>query len=294
MDALVSIIILNYNHIELTLKLLNSLKKLSYQNTEIIVVDNGSEENIFPIISSKYQEVKYVKSNKNLGYAGGNNLGIKNSKGAYVLILNNDTHVEKDLVNQLLLPLLDDDTVGIVSPKIKFSDALNLIQYAGYNKINSWTGRNRAIGSRQIDTGKFDQLRETYYAHGAAMMFKRCLIDKVGLLPEKYFLYYEEIEYSQSVRNAGYKIIFQPKGVVHHKESRTIGKNNPIKTYYLNRSRILFMRRNYGVLSNIMFTVSFIFLSLPKNSLKYLLSGRLADLKAFYKAIFWNLTHSKY
>ncbi|WP_136467656.1 glycosyltransferase family 2 protein [Flagellimonas onchidii] len=288
---LVSIITINYNESEVTLEMLQSLKGLSYPNVEIIVVDNASPNDNPDVIKEQFPEVCLIKSKENLGFAGGNNLGVKASKGEYLLFINNDTIVPERFIEPLVETLQKDETIGMVSPKIKFHWNPELIQYAGYTPMNHWTIRNSSIGYHQKDDGRFDTAGETESIHGAAMMVPRTVVDKVGMMTEIYFLYYEEHDWAEMIKRAGYKIYYQPKSYILHKESISTGKFSPLKTYYISRNRILFARRNFKPFQ---LGISLLFqclVSIPKNSLMFLLKREMAHFKAFWRAISWNLIH---
>lgn len=286
---LVSIITVNYNQVGVTLDLLASLRELSYPNYEVIVVDNGSQVEKPDAISELYPDVQLIRSSENLGFAGGNNLGIQHARGAYFLFLNNDTVVPAGLLEPLVETLEKNRTMGMVSPKIKFYWDPTLIQYAGYTTMNAWTVRNRSLGYMQADDGKYDQEGETHYAHGAAMMVPRSVVDRVGLMPEIYFLYYEELDWAERVRSQGYSIGYQPKAWILHKESVSTGKASPLKTYYLTRNRILFARRNFKATQLVVSLLFQVLLSLPKNILAHLIRGQFGHLKAMGRAVGWHL-----
>lgn len=293
MNPLVSIVILNYNQLEVTVEFLESCKVLSYDNYEIILVDNNSNESPFDYVRTNFPEVIMVMNDKNLGFTGGNNSGIKVSNGDYIFIVNNDTEVTENLLEELLKPFNIDDTIGIVCPKIKFFSNPNLIQYAGYNPINPYTGRNSAIGNLQVDKGQFDDGYYTNYAHGAAMMVKREVFEKVGLFPDHFFIYYEELDFSVRARKAGYKIFYQGKCEIYHKESITVGKESVLKAYYQNRNRIMYMRRNCKKHQFFIFMLFFMILSFPKGIGKYLIQRKFKHLYHFLKGVFWNIRISK-
>ncbi|MGX1928621.1 glycosyltransferase family 2 protein [Flagellimonas sp. 2504JD4-2] len=288
---LVSIITINYNESEVTLEMLESLKGLTYPNIEVIVVDNASPNDSPDIIKEQYPGVCLIKSRENLGFAGGNNLGVKQSTGDYLLFINNDTIVPEGFIEPLVQTLQEDKTIGMVSPKIKFHWNPELIQYAGYTPMNHWTIRNNSIGYHQKDDGRFDTEGETESIHGAAMMVPRTVVDKVGMMTEIYFLYYEEHDWAEMIKRAGYKIYYQPKSHILHKESISTGKFSPLKTYYISRNRILFARRNFKPLQLGISLLFQCFVSIPKNSLQFLIKRELKHFKAFWKAISWNLTH---
>ncbi len=290
---LVSIITVNYNQSKVTLDLLRTTRELTYPNFEIIVVDNGSPTDNPEGLKEQYPEINLILSKENLGFAGGNNLGIKAAKGAYLFFVNNDTEVTPGLIEPLVELLQQDETIGMVSPKIKFHWNKELIQYAGYTKMNPYTIRNSTIGFQQNDKGEYNTIVETEAAHGAAMMVPSRVIQKVGLMPEVYFLYYEEHDWAAMIKRAGYKIFYQPEAEIFHKESVSTGKGSPFKTYYLNRGRILFTRRNIKGSKRILSLLFQHFISLPKNTFVFLLQGQFKHLLAYWRAYAWNLTHYK-
>lgn len=292
-NPLVSIITINYNESSVTLDMLDSLRNLSYDNIEIIVVDNASPNDNPDIIKEQYPEVNLIKSEENLGFAGGNNLGVKVAQGEYLLFINNDTIVPESFIQPLVETLASDATIGMVSPKIKFHWDPSLIQYAGYTPMNHWTIRNNSIGYHEKDDGRFDKADETESIHGAAMMVPRRVIDHVGMMTEVYFLYYEEHDWAAMVKKAGYKIFYQPKSYILHKESLSTGKFSPLKTYYISRNRILYARRNFKPAH---LWVSLLFqtiISIPKNTITFVIKRQFKHLKAFWQAILWNVTNHK-
>ena len=289
-EPLVSLITLNYNQTEVTCAFLESTKALTYHNFETIVVDNASTKDpTKQIEQGNYPHLRLVLSEKNLGFTGGNNLGMRKAQGDYVLIVNNDTEVTPNLLEQLLMPFKQDERVGVVSPKIKFYDHPDIIQYAGFQPMNPFTGRTGAVGSREPDRGQHDTPGETYGAHGAAMMVKREVIEKVGMFAETFFIYYEEWDWSARIRRAGYKIFYQPKATIYHKESITMGKESAIKAYYHTRNRILYMRRNSEKSQFVIFTLFLICFIIPKAVINYSRRGQFKHLKAFVSGVLWNI-----
>ena len=213
---------------------------------EVIVVDNASKEDEVTIIEQRYPQVIVIRSKKNLGFAGGNNLGIKVAHGKYLFFINNDTLLPT--LTFSLQPLIDrlesSPTIGVVCPKIRFAWGDNPIQFAGYTPLSRITIRNKTIGCGEQDNEQYNTAHITPYAHGAAMMVKREVIEKAGMMPDCYFLYYEELDWSMMIRRAGYKIWYEPNFTVFHKESQTTGQQSPLRTYYLTRNRLLFVKRN--------------------------------------------------
>lgn len=292
---LVSIITLNYNQTRVTCEFLESCKCLTYPKYEILVCDMASATSpIEEILKGDYPNTRLLLSNANLGFAGGNNWGMQYAKGDYILIINNDTEVTPPLIEQLLLVFEKHTRAGIVCPKIKFYSQPNRIQYAGFKPMNRITGRTWAVGYQEVDRGQYDFVNRTFGAHGAAMMVKREVIEKVGRFPEKFFLYYEEWDWSTRILNAGYEIYVQGNSSVYHKESISVGKKSALKEFYLTRNRILYMRRNSGNVKFILFFIFFALLTFPKTVCKHLCERNPKSLKAFLKGVCASLVTSSY
>jgi GT2 family glycosyltransferase len=252
----------------------------------VIVVDNASRINEAEKISAKYPLVKTIRSEQNLGFAGGNNLGIKEASGDYLFFINNDTYLKDFNISALIDRLNSSDEIGMVCPKIRFAWENNPIQFAGYTPLSRITLRNKAIGYNEQDKGQYNEDHPTPYAHGAAMMAKREAIEKVGVMPECYFLYYEELDWSMMFRRAGFQIWYEPACTVFHKESRSTGVNSPLKAYYITRNRLLFISRNEK--SNIRFA-SYIYIIAVvalRDIIKYLFKGQFRQINATVKGIF--------
>lgn len=238
-----SIITINYNGLKDTCELIDSIP--FNDEMEVIVVDNASQQDEATAIANRFPHVKIIRSDKNVGFAGGNNLGIKAARGKYIFFVNNDT-VFKDINIQSLIERMESaPDIGVVCPKICFAWGNKPIQYAGYTPLSKITVRNHAIGFGEEDKGQHDRAHSTPYAHGAAMMIKREVIDKVGLMPECYFLYYEELDWSMMITRAGYEIWYEPACTIYHKESQATGQNSPLRTYYITRNRLLLVKRNW-------------------------------------------------
>lgn len=296
-NPFVSIVTLNWNGLDVTCEFLESMRNSTYKNYEIIVVDNGSEvDPTERILAGNYYNTKVVRSPVNLGSAGGNNFGMRHSSPDYdfVFQINNDAEITPDLIEQCLAPFYEDPAIGAVCPKIRFHHNPTVIQYAGFNKMSMLTGKTTAVGSLEVDNGQHDVSGYTHSAHGCAMMVKKEVIEKVGMMAEKYFVYYDESDWSARIIKAGYKIYYQAKGLCFHKESISMGKQSPIKVHFMTRNRILYMRRNATVLQFLVFISFFSFFTVPKTVLKFSLKKQWKHLKAFVKGITWNLKNTKY
>ena len=294
LDIQTSIITINYNGLKDTCELIETLP-LENQSIEVIVVDNASNEDEASLIEQQYPQVTVIRSPKNLGFAGGNNLGIKASHGKYLLFINNDTlfrlqtsdirHQSAISLQPLVNRLESSPMIGGVCPKIRFSWGNSPIQFAGYTPLSRITIRNEAIGCGEPDCGQYDTAHPTPYAHGAAMMVKREVIEKAGLMPECYFLYYEELDWSMMIRYAGYDIWYDPAITVYHKESQTTGQQSPLRTYYITRNRLLFVKRNNKSVSRYLSYLYLICLVACRDLLKYTFFRRFDHAKAVVRGI---------
>ena len=279
MKARISIISVNYNGLALTAAMIDSLRRHVTSPLEIVVVDNGSARDEAALLRERYPDIVVLRSDENLGFAGGNNLGIRAATGDCLLLLNNDTEVTDDTLHHLAETLDADPSIGAVCPKIRFWTPPQAIQFAGYTPLTRITLRNGLIGFGQPDDGSYDSPHETPYAHGAAMMVRREAVGKAGPMPEEYFLYYEELDWSERLREAGYRIVYDPRATVFHKESATTGQQSPLRSYYLTRNRLLFARRNRRGAARRLSIIYQLGVALPKSVAAALLHGR-RDLAA--------------
>jgi len=284
LSKLISIITVNYNGFNDTCELIDTLP-LNDDSLEVIVIDNASEKNEALLIEARYPNVKAIRSNTNLGFAGGNNLGINAAAGKYLFFINNDTFIKDFNINVLINRLESSNEIGMVCPKIRFAWEDNPIQFAGYTKLSRITLRNKAIGFGEKDMGQHNTPHPTPYAHGAAMLVKREALEKVGKMPECYFLYYEEYDWSIMFRRAGYEIWYEPLFTIYHKESKSTGQNSPLKTYYITRNRLLLARRNEKTYIKYIIYCYLIGIVALRDILKYSISGNFKLAAATTKGI---------
>jgi GT2 family glycosyltransferase len=291
---LISIITVNYNQPVVTIEFLNSIKKNSnYSNIEVILVDNGYKEDHKDSFMRAYPELIYVSSEKNLGFAGGNNLGIKHAKGDFFLFLNNDTEISNNLLTELSSELKRNSDIGMISPLIVYAEQPDTIQFAGFTEMNYLTCRNKGIGSMEKNVGQYDNVsRKTFYFHGAAMMCRKSDLDSVGLMEENYFLYYEEFDWCEKFKRAGKMAWFTGKTKIYHKESISVGKVSKIKTYFMTRNRMLFIRRNTSSVNYIFFTLYYLLFACPKQLFKYVVDKRTDLVIWVWRGVTWNFKNA--
>ncbi len=290
-SPLVSFLTVNYKQPEVTLQLIQSLQKLTYPNWECVIVNNGDDEPLLEASVKEIANIKYINTGANLGFAGGNNAGLHLCEGSYVYFINNDVVVEEDLIQPLLKCFESNEGIGMISSKILFFDNPTTLQYAGATELNPYTLRNSGIGFGEEDKGQYNHCVPTAFIHGASMIVPMQVIKEVGTMYEDYFLYYEEYDWCQRIKDAGYGVYYCGHALVYHKESISTGVNSPLKIYYLTRNRLLFARRNF---SGLKMFISFLYLSLvalPAHVLIKIIKGERALALAMLKGYFWNFNH---
>ena len=296
-EKIISIITINYNGVKDTCELMDTLP-LDDTSIEVIVVDNASREDEATVIQQRYPQVKVIRSNVNLGFAGGNNLGIEAASGKYLYFINNDTllYLQDEPIKKskhgmqadlkALVDRLDyDPQIGMVCPKIRFAWGQHPIQYAGFTPLSRVTLRNHAIGFNELDYGQYDTAHPTPYAHGAAMMVRREVIEKAGMMPTCFFLYYEELAWSMMLQRAGYTVWYEPASTIYHKESQTTGQESPLRTYYITRNRLLLVKRNSPLPWRYLSYLYLIFVAGTKAILKDLSKRRFDLAKATLRGL---------
>ena len=216
----VSIIILNWNGLEDTIECIDSLKRITYVNHAVILVDNASEGDDVKILREKFGDyIHIIENDKNYGFAEGNNIGMRYalSKGTeYVFLLNNDTIVATDFLDEMVKACENDENIGVLGPKIYFYDAPNTIWEAG-GKIVWWLGAIRTCGYKQVDAGQCDDLTERDILSGAALLIRAQLLEKISLLDSSFFFGFEDFDLCIRARRAGFRVVYVPKAKVWHK-----------------------------------------------------------------------------
>jgi GT2 family glycosyltransferase len=291
---IISVVSVNFNQPEATKAFLLSLKNNCSLNLEIILVDNASNDNFEKDFKEIIPNLNFIRNKTNIGFAGGNNLGISQAKGNYILLLNNDTEIVKGSIETLVNELKSDENIGLLSPLILYYDDKKIIQYAGFTPLNYLTARNKQLGLYKKNTGQFDNLSyQTGYCHGAAVICRKADLDKAGLMDESYFLYYEELDWCEKFKRIGKTINFTGKTYIYHKESISVGKESAIKTYFMTRNRMLFIRKNTGLFNTLLFSIYYTFIACPKLVLTLIKNGNNHLVIYVIKGLLWNFTHSK-
>ena len=271
----VTVIIPNYNGKKLLENCIQTLEKQTCTDFKLLVVDNGSDDGSTEVTSSL--DLTMLALKENTGFCGAVNEGIRHADTPYVILLNNDTEVADDTLHHLCDTLDADPAIGAVCPKIRFHEPPQAIQFAGYTPLTRITLRNALIGFGEPDSGRFDTPHDTPYAHGAAMMVRREAIERAGMMPEEYFLYYEELDWSVRIREQGRRIVYDPRCTVFHKESATTGQQSPLRSYCLTRNRLLFAWRNLRGGARLLSVAYQLCIAAPKNAVSAL-AHRRGDL----------------
>jgi GT2 family glycosyltransferase len=286
-NPLVSILTVQYKQLEMTLQFLESISQIEYDNYEVIVVDNGSGFDAEKAIHEKFPIVQVICSESNLGFAGGNNLGLPYCSGEFILFINNDTEVEPDFLGHLVHLGKAVPNLGMASPRLQYYDPKGIVQYAGSTDLNTFTLRNRSLGYGEVDKGQYTKSYPTAFIHGAAMLVPKSILQEVGLMEARFFLYYEEYDWCARIKAKGFEIRYCGESLVYHKESMSVGKSSPLKIFYMTRNRIWFALRNVPIYKR-WITLLFLYgAALPKQLLQFILQKRWDLFRAAWRgAIF--------
>ncbi|MDC0212108.1 glycosyltransferase family 2 protein [Candidatus Nitrosopelagicus sp.] len=241
-SPVVSVIILNYNAGELLLNCINSLKKSTYQNLEILVVDNISSDGSQKKCKEKFPDIKLIQNNENLGYCGGNNIGIKQAKGEFIVILNPDTIVETNWVEELIFAYKKFGD-GLYQPKILSLNEENIIQSTG-NMIHVFGFGFARDKGKKLSNNKED-IEKIGYASGTCLFTSRKVINKIGLLDEFLFLYHDDLDLGWRAAQIGINSYYVPKSKIFHVESYSL-KWSAKKFYWLERNRKYCLQTHYS------------------------------------------------
>jgi len=241
----VYVVIVNWNRPEDTIECIKSVKNLSYPNFEIILVDNGSKDNSIETIKEIYKDINSIENKKNLGFAEGNNVGIRfalNNDAEYIWLLNNDTIVHQDALTAMVDVGERIPESGILGSKIYYYDKPDFIWFAGAT-IDWKRAVSLHTGINQKDCPQYGVLSEVDRITGCSMVVKRELCERIGLMDEKLFLYVEEVDWCVRARNAGYKIFYVPDSKVYHKISSSTGEDFSVVYNYFNTRNFLYVIR---------------------------------------------------
>ncbi|MGB9629859.1 MAG: glycosyltransferase family 2 protein [Thermodesulfobacteriota bacterium] len=236
MNPLLSIIIPNWNGKQFLQECLDSLREQTYPHFEIILVDNGSTDGSVDFVCERYGAfVKVIRNKTNLGFAGGNNAGIRIARGDYIVLLNNDTQADSHWLEELVKATDWDPKVGMWGSKIYSYHQRDQIDAVG--ELLYWDGLSRAKGQFEKERGQFGQVEEILFPPGCGAMYRKKVFDEIGFFDEDFFAYADDAEIGIRARLAGWKALFVPKAILYHKKSKTGGQYSPFKAFYVERNR---------------------------------------------------------
>ncbi|MEI6059276.1 MAG: glycosyltransferase family 2 protein [Bacteroidota bacterium] len=293
----ICIIVLNWNGYNVTRDCLLSLQKISYPHYTIILVDNGSTDNSIEKLSKEFHQVDYFPLDRNYGFTGGNNKGIVYALNKYnpdyFLLLNNDTEVCTDFLDQLLQPFLSRPSVYATVPKIYFFDKKDSIWYAG-GKVSRLTGIVTEYGKHQKDSKATSVQKTVGFMNGCAALLSKKAILEIGLLDEIFFAYSEDTDYSLRITKSGHTIVYVPESVVYHKVSYSFRNNaNWFKFYLASRNLILLQRKHLDTLLFPIFILWFSIRWVIYLSLKLTIKRQFKSVLAIFQGVWDGLTSKK-
>jgi GT2 family glycosyltransferase len=281
---LVYVVILTWNHLEDTLACLETVQRLTYPCYRLLVVDNASTDGTPAVITARFPMVEVIVNAANLGFAGGNNVGLRRALEAgadYVQLLNNDTLVAPDMLDELLAAALADDRAGILSPKVYYADPPDCLWYAGA-RLQPLT-----LAAVHTHRGAMDTVGPTTpqavdYIFGGAMLIRRTVLEEVGLFDPGYFMYYEDLDFCLRVSAAGYRLLYVPQARLWHGVASSTQGQRPVRFYYRAKSRGRFLRRHtHG--AGCLFAYGYHTLSALWTTIKALAQGNSAIIGPYWR-----------
>lgn len=280
----ISIIVVNWNTVDYIQKCLDSIYAQKYNNFEVIVVDNASSDDSVELIKKNFSKVQLIQNNDNLGFAEGNNIGIKHSRGEIIALINPDAVIEKEWLSTIVKVLQSSDKIGAAVGKIFY-----LEEQCDKNAVFCTWSKIDACSAMPYNFNGNEPFSNVDYLSGAAMIVKKDVIEKIGLLDADYFLYFDETDWCARMIRAGYDLTYTPYALVWHKVSASISDSDK-KIYYMERSRIRFALKNFDLLYVPIFLVSFllesIFIFFRDIKKRSFLRSKIRR-----QVIFWNLAN---
>ncbi len=285
---LVSVIITNFNGMDYLEKCLMSVKKTKYPKFEVFLIDDGSTDRSVDFVKKNFKWVRIIKNEKNIGPIKSRNRGIKLSRGSLIAFLDNDTVVTPEWLSELVNVIERDEKIGVCACKVKLYSEKGKINSAGMGCDIFGFAFSRGLVARNVyerDVGQYDKEEEIFAAYAAAMLARRDVLKKVGMLNENLGMYYEEVELCWKIRLAGYKIIYVPCSIVYHRMTGAKSKFKPKMKFYTERNRLRTMLQNYSLLSLIWILPIYFILKIFE-SILYIVFGKFNDGLSMMHGIF--------
>lgn len=235
-QPMVSVIVVNWNGKAYVGECLKSLRSQTFLDFELIVVDNGSTDGSVEIVRSLFPDCLIIRNTRNYGFARGNNQGIEKAKGRYIALLNNDAEAESHWLEELVKVAEEDQRIGMLASKIYLYGSGKVIDNVGHLIYRD--GLNRGRGRLEVDQGQFDEIEEVLFPSGCAALYRREMLEEVGLFDEDFFAYGDDTDLGLKGRLAGWKCLYVPQAIVYHQYSQSSGSYSPLKAFYVERNRV--------------------------------------------------------
>ncbi len=292
---LVSIVVLNYNSKEVVERCLKSVLNSNYPHFEVIFVDNASTDGGFEFAKALFGSetcIRFILNSDNFGFAEGNNIGARETRGKYVIFLNNDTEVEKEWLNAIVSIMEADPTIGACQSKIRKMDNPEILETAG--GVLDYCGFPHGRGLSEYDNGQFDRVEEIFASKAVSMTVRRSVLKEVGLFDPKFFIYCDEADLCWRIRLRGYKVVFVPKSIVYHKGQGTTRKQaSSFLTFHATKNHFAVLIKNYGAKNLLKYLLSLFFIRVGEITMLLLMKRSTLAL-AKINAMFWVLRELKY
>ncbi len=291
-SPLISVIVTNYNGKDYAARCIQSVLESDYPNLEIVLVDNVSIDDSLKIIENKFGNdghLTIIKNKTNLDFVGANNIGLRRAKGEYVVLLNNDTEVDKNWLNEILKTFQLDSKVGIVHAKLlTLKDKTKFDTCGHYMSI---LGLPYEVGVAEKDVGQYDRIRYIFGARGAAMAIRRSVLNKIGLLDEDFIIYGEDTDLCWRCWLSGFSVVMNPQARVYHMGAGTLNKSSYYRVYYHGtKNNIRSLIKNLSM-ANLLWMLPLNILCRFALALFFMLKSRFLDARWIYKGIIWNVIH---
>jgi GT2 family glycosyltransferase len=294
------VLILSYDGKYLLEESVSTYLANEYDNFEVVVIDNGSSDGTKEYLEANFPAVKIIRLEKNIGYSGGFNIGLKyafqEQRADFALITNNDVKVDELVITELVKVAITDPKIGFVIGKVYFYDTPNVLQTVGRNSHPiTWSGGS--LGRNEVDTGQFESVSERFLCDDIYWLVRKQVYEDVGGYNENFFLQAEDYEWQVRAKKKGYKIYYTPYAKLWHKVSMTIGKQSALKAYYDARNPMLvvlmhqtpqFFRRYFW------YIFKRIMLNSIKNIIKLRLNVAFNQYKGILSALKWGLQNHQF
>jgi GT2 family glycosyltransferase len=293
---LFSVIVINYNGKSLLARFLPSIANLDYENLEVIIVDNASTDNSVRFLKKNYPNFKVIESPQNFGTAEGSNLGLPNAKGDYILWLSNDMELDASLLRYMVETAESSPEIGICTCKMRRitgqGEKLNIIDSVGADA--DIFGFPSARGINEPDKGQLDETSDVFFSFGGAMLIKREVIKKIGVYDSTFFTLADDIDLCWRAHLAGYRVIAQPKALLYHRVSATLGTTfgRSKKRYLSEKNTFRMLLKNYST-STLAKTIPLYLGILMAEIILFTSLRKFRIVNAYIQAVLWNIRNFK-